>query len=332
MTKRITVYDGIFILLIAFICHALFSRYGFNPTDEGFVLSATNRVMHGQIPHVDFSSVRPLGYAYLHIPELLLSKKYFFLISRFVFWLEQALIAFLWVRFLLKSIPTSVSLTSKYLLIIVTLIFNVHYFPCSVLHTIDGLLMCLIGINLIHSSRKYAVVGFFFIGYAALCKQNYLIMLPLTLILSGRSKATLNLSIGLLPIVLYLLFIILNGGWNDLTTQLGSHNELVNTGILPYSNSRLFYLSIFVVFIVSYIDNKWVKISYISAVFAVCLYALLTYTYHEKYSFFVFGSVLGMLIFQLFKKRFTYIKPLIVCCYWPGAFSFPLDIIHRLYF
>ena len=77
MTKK-TIYDISFILFLTSICHVLFSKYGFNPTDEGFVLSATNRVMHGQIPHVDFSSVRPLGYAYLHIPELLYSKTHFF--------------------------------------------------------------------------------------------------------------------------------------------------------------------------------------------------------------------------------------------------------------
>ena len=83
MTKK-TIYDISFILFLTSICHVLFSNYGFNPTDEGFVLSATNRVLHGQIPHVDFSSVRPLGYAYLHIPELLISKTHFFLVSRFL--------------------------------------------------------------------------------------------------------------------------------------------------------------------------------------------------------------------------------------------------------
>ena len=98
MFKKNVAVDLFFLLLLATICQFLFSNFGFNPTDEGFVLSATNRVLHGQIPHVDFSSVRPLGYAYLHIPEFLFSENYFFLISRFVFWLEQILIAFLWMR------------------------------------------------------------------------------------------------------------------------------------------------------------------------------------------------------------------------------------------
>lgn len=101
MVKSTIKYDVFFIVFLATFCHLLFSKYGFNPSDEGFVLSATNRVFHGQIPHIDFSSVRPLGYAYLHIPELLLSKNYVFLISRFVFWVEQVLIAFFWIRFLI---------------------------------------------------------------------------------------------------------------------------------------------------------------------------------------------------------------------------------------
>jgi hypothetical protein len=313
MTKHSTVYDGIFILLIAFICHELFSRYGFNPTDEGFVLSATNRVMHGQIPHVDFSSVRPLGYSYLHIPELLFSKKHFFLISRFVFWLEQVLIAFLWIRVIQKITKLGISRTNNYILVVITLIFNVHYFPCSVLHTIDGLLLCLMGLNLVHSSKKYAAAGFFFIGFAALCKQNYLIMLPVTAALFGRKNAAVNLTIGLVPIIAYVSFITLNGGWDDLTIQLGSHHELWEAGVHPYSNSRLFYLSILAVWMVSFLNNRWLNIIYLSAVFAVCWYALSTFTYHEKYSFFVFGSMLGHAIFQLYKRKYKLMPVFIIC-------------------
>ena len=200
-----TTYDISFILFLTSICHVLFSKYGFNPTDEGFVLSATNRVLHGQIPHVDFSSVRPLGYAYLHIPELLYSKTHFFLVSRFIFWLEQVLIAFLWIRFLLSYSKTDISLLKKYTLILICFVFNVHYFPESVLHTIDGLLMCMIGLNLITTESKWNFIGFLFIGFAALCKQNYLIILPFTLVLFGRKKIALNTIFGFSPLLIYTL-------------------------------------------------------------------------------------------------------------------------------
>ncbi|HNI32684.1 MAG TPA: hypothetical protein PK628_07110 [Chitinophagales bacterium] len=163
-----TAYDIIFILFISIICHLLFSKFGFNPTDEGFVLSASNRLMHGQIPHVDFSSVRPLGYAYLHIPELLFSKTHVFLMSRFIFWLEQVLIAYFWISIIIRYSNTEVTLFLKYTLIIICFLFNVHYFPASVLHTIDGLLLSVLGIYFIISEKKWNYIGYFFIGYILL--------------------------------------------------------------------------------------------------------------------------------------------------------------------
>ncbi|MEZ5054684.1 MAG: hypothetical protein R2807_08010 [Chitinophagales bacterium] len=48
MTKQ-TAYDISFIVILTSICHLLFSKYGFNPTDEGLCCLATNRVLHGQI-------------------------------------------------------------------------------------------------------------------------------------------------------------------------------------------------------------------------------------------------------------------------------------------
>ena len=84
------------------------------------------------------------------------------------------------------------------------------------LHTIDGLLMCMIGLNFIISEKKYAFVGFFFIGFAALCKQNYLVILPFTLFLFGRRKIVSNTIIGFLPIALYISIISYFGGFEVL--------------------------------------------------------------------------------------------------------------------
>lgn len=300
MTKK-TTYDILFILILSAICHLLFSKYGFNPTDEGFVLSATNRVLHGQIPHVDFSSVRPLGYAYLHIPELLISKNYFFLVSRFVFWLEQVLIAFLWIRFLINYTKKEVSLFVKYSFTIVCFIFNVHYFPCSVLHTIDGLLMCMIGLNLISSEKKWNFVGFFFIGFAALCKQNYLVFLPFTLFLFNRKNIILNLVAGFFPVVFYVIFISANDGWNDLIMQLSGHNELIKVGVFSYLFNPLVYIGIISVFIYSKIKAD--KIYFVNFVLGCAIIILITNHYHGKFSFVFFGILAGEIINKLLNKE-----------------------------
>ncbi len=294
MVKSTVKYDALFIVFLATICHLLFSKYGFNPTDEGFVLSASNRVLHGQIPHVDFSSVRPLGYAYLHITELLFSKNYIFLISRFVFWLEQVLIAYLWIRFLIHYSKKEISLLNKYALIVVCFIFNVHYFPCSVLHTIDGLLMSIIGINLIISERKWYFIGFFFIGFAALCKQNYLIILPFTILLFGRKDYIINIIVGILPIVLYISIISYFGGFNDIKIQLTGHNELLKVGMMTYLLNPFIFIGIFGIFIYKQLKQDKTYVIYFIIVYAVLI--LSTNHIHGKYGFLFVGILFGDMI------------------------------------
>jgi hypothetical protein len=311
MAKK-TIYDIAFILLLTSVCHFLFSKYGFNPTDEGFVLSAANRVMHGQIPHVDFSSVRPLGYAYLHIPELLFSKKYVLLISRFVFWLEQVLIAYLWIRWLIRITHRTIPVLYKYSLIVICFIFNVHYFPASVLHTIDGLLMCLIGLNLIIRKDNWKYIGFIFIGFAALCKQNYLVVLPVALLLFGRRNLLINLIFGICPIFIYVGIISFLGGYENLKIQLFSHSEILNIGILPYFNSHLFWSGILWILILFVIKNRVYKFFVLLFLYAVCFYSLYTGTYHEKYGFFIFGSTLGCLIISTLQEEKNIVKLLLI--------------------
>ncbi|MFN8295905.1 MAG: hypothetical protein U0T69_06890 [Chitinophagales bacterium] len=300
MTKK-TVYDISFVLFLTSICHLLFSKYGFNPTDEGFVLSATNRVLHGQIPHVDFSSVRPLGYAYLHIPELLISKTHFYLVSRFVFWLEQVLIAFLWIQFLLKYSKQEISLFNKYILIVLCFTFNVHYFPCSVLHTIDGLLMCMIGLNLIILEKKWNFVGFFFLGFAVLCKQNYLVVLPFSLFLFSRKNIIINLITGFSPVLIYVGFICFHNGLQDLIVQLSGHNELIKVGVLCYVLNPFVYIGIIGIFI--YSKLKINKLYFVLLMLIFALGILCTNHYHGKFGFVFFGILIAELSIRLKKNE-----------------------------
>ncbi|MCB0508605.1 MAG: hypothetical protein KDD21_09920 [Bacteroidetes bacterium] len=317
--KKETLYDVLYLLILSATCHFLFSKYGFNPTDEGFVLSATNRVLHGQIPHVDFSSVRPLGYAYLHISELLISKNYFFLISRFVFWLEQVCIAYLWVRFIIQLTEKKISLSEKYFLIFIGFVFNVHYFPASVLHTIDGLLMCLLGLNLIISTKKWNFLGYFMIGFAALCKQNFLIVLPVCLVLFNRKDFRKNIIVGILPIFIYVVIISIYGGFNDLIIQLSGHNELIKVGILSYIQNPFFYVGILIFFFINYIFKQEKIIFYFSILIAMIL--LVTFHFHGRVSFIFFGILLADLIQSFFQKKENKILLILLVLSWSVSIS-----------
>ena len=39
---------------------------GFNPSDDGVILAQSYRLLQGQIPHLDFISIRPIGSAVFH--------------------------------------------------------------------------------------------------------------------------------------------------------------------------------------------------------------------------------------------------------------------------
>lgn len=312
MIKKVAIYNGIFIVLLATICHYLFSQYGFNPTDEGFVLSTSNRLLHGQIPHVDFSSVRPVGYAFLHIPELLISKNHVYLISRYVFWFEQVCIAFLWVRFILCYSKIRISIIQKYILVVIVFFLNVHYFPASVLHTIDGLLMCVIGLSIIISQNKYSLIGFFIIGFAALCKQNFILFLPIAIILLGRKNWLNNILIGILPIVLYICVISMFGGFYQLKAQLTTHHEFFSIGISTYIKSRLFFAGILFACSLLIIQNNIYKTFVLLVIYLICMYAMVTNRYHEKFGCFIIGATIGYFIITLVKREPTFTKLLFI--------------------
>jgi hypothetical protein len=297
MTKKQAVQDSVFILILAWVCHYLFSAYGFNPTDEGFVLSSSSRLLNGQIPHVDFSSVRPLGYAYLHIPELLFSPSQFFLTSRFVFWMETALIACLWIQFVESRLKLSFTALQRYALMLITFIFNVHYFPNAVLHTIDGLLMALIGFRILSAQHRYSFTGFIFIGFAALCKQNYILLLPAALLLTGKQSLLRNLFAGLLPIGIYVAYVVLHNGWNDLITQLSGHRELIKVGILHYLFNYFFISGLLLALLVRKFDFP--KPFFLTAMLLGLSALMLTNRYHGSAGFFVFGALAA----ELFKRH-----------------------------
>ncbi|MGW4524071.1 hypothetical protein [Amycolatopsis sp. NPDC004378] len=68
-TRRVPLRAVLWVAGVVVFCVAVVARigrFGFAPTDQGFVPALSWRVLHGEIPHVDTLSVRPLGSAYLH--------------------------------------------------------------------------------------------------------------------------------------------------------------------------------------------------------------------------------------------------------------------------
>ena len=293
--KKQTTLDIAFIFGLSLCCHFLFSKYGFNPTDEGFVLSSSNRILHGQIPHIDFSSLRPLGYAYLHIPELLISKRYMFLVSRYIFWLEQVLIAFLWVRLVQQYLGVFQNAVFQYILMFTCLVFNVHYFPVAVLHTIDGLLFAVAGLFFLQKKSVILnLIGALFFGFSVICKQGFIVMIPVAFILFWNKRITLLLSF--LPVLVYVILLYMKGGATDLKMQLTGHTEIVDIGFKSYFFNLYFWLGVTTVIIVR--RFKFFHIYWFFQLLLLC-FLLVRFHYHGKVLFFYSGLLTAEIMIAL---------------------------------
>src|SRR5205823_6618447 len=97
--------------------YATVGRLGFYPTDEGLLQAYTYRILHGQVPHRDFISPRPLGSALLHIVDFAVPGP-LFEVSRVIALCEYAgfAVAFAWLLLLPRLGRAGVASTVRTLL------------------------------------------------------------------------------------------------------------------------------------------------------------------------------------------------------------------------
>ena len=115
-------------IIVAIFCHLLFSKYGFNPSDDGMFLSYSRRILEGQIPHLDFISIRPALSALIHLPEVYFLDETLLYTSRFIVLLQISLFCTLWIKIFSKAfevnptlIQTSILICSSFMLCIFSL-------------------------------------------------------------------------------------------------------------------------------------------------------------------------------------------------------------------
>ena len=209
-------------------------RYGFNPTDDGFVLAQSWRLLHGEIPHVDFTSPRPLGSAILHLPEVLLPW------GTLAF--SRLLVTFqlVWVAIATVDLFPTVrerSVLERLSLVTIAFLLAVGTWPLMAWHTIDGIF---IGVTVLWLAMREAPRSrwrhvqwgglWLLAGFAPLVKQGFVIvpvLAAMVLIAQRRWAALRYAPVGAVPGALYLLFTAATPG--GLLRQLysGSARELL---------------------------------------------------------------------------------------------------------
>jgi hypothetical protein len=191
--KAVALIAGVIVLSAAVV--ARIGRFGFNPTDQGFILAQSWRILHGEIPHADIVSVRPLGSAILHVVDFALPAP-LMLSSSFVTMVELsvatiALAAFLTGLSPLEWGPLRVGLVAA------AVLANLNTFPVMAWHTIDGVFLTATGLWALDSGLRSDSpwrrrLGLFLLGFAVIVKQSFVFAVPIAVLILILQPAARN--------------------------------------------------------------------------------------------------------------------------------------------
>lgn len=184
--------------------------YGFTPTLDGFVLAQAWRVRMGEIPHVDFTSPRPLGSALLHLPEAMLGTG-MLAGSRLVVTMQLLVIAVAFVRSGSQRPLRRLTFAS---LAVLAFMLDVGDWPVIAWHTIDGLFLAALAFELARAARtrpgwRWGLM-WFLAGAAPLVKQGFVIvpvMVAIELLRHERVRVWRWMPMLLAPAVLFLWWV-----------------------------------------------------------------------------------------------------------------------------
>lgn len=309
------------IIIPATIFHLLFSKYGLNPTDDGFILAYSRRIIEGQIPHLDFISIRPVLSPIVHIPFVLFGGDYTFLLDRFFVWIQWGIIAYLFTEVLFIYSGVKPSNFIKFLIFLIAFMLNANNFPIMAWHTVDGMFFAAIGFFLIvkfrDSNIKY--LGYFIAGLSVLCKQNFIFIIPLLLVLFWEDKFIIKIFLMLLPIFVYIIVLIILGVLEEATLQLTSHSKFFNFVYHLFFNYRnIIGFSIgFVILHILKKKNKFINKFYLKIIFILLTISISSLLYLRcylknnfilDYSYLIFGIFLGQLFYLFFDYDYNFFR------------------------
>ncbi len=308
-------------ITISIVCHLFFSWIGFNPTDDGFILSLSRRILDGEIPHKDFIYIRPALSPVIHIPVVYFGGDLTFWFSRYFVWIELASTACIWTYIIAKAfflIPFE-----KYLYFFLALtcfIFSVYSAFIMAHTTYDALFLYSLGLALcLRQSSKLILTGCFVIGLAYLCRQNFLILMPITLIILGYGKKKRYWIAAVLPGILYVIITLLLGSVNDLYFQIISVSGKFHGGLKIFITNFGFWLSIpagyFLMLKFFVKDNQEgtaakpnTRLFFTLVLIIIGILFLNSDIYPLYVSFFFFGLVFGAILYFLRVRNYEYFK------------------------
>jgi hypothetical protein len=211
------------------------ARFGYNPTDDGFILSHAWRIASGEMPHVDFTSPRPVGSGLIHLPEMLtpwgmLALDRLVVVGQLV-WIAYSTVG------LFDGESWNPTPLQRLLLVSSAFLLNVGAWPVMAWHTIDGLFVGMTALWLAVRDRRSKRVApwswtvmWLLCGFAPLVKQGFAVVPILVAVAVWRRhefRAFWYSPLTLVPPVMYLFWA--GGNIDTLQAQFysGSRAELL---------------------------------------------------------------------------------------------------------
>ena len=238
LTDRNVLVSVAFLLVVPTLAHLLFSWGGFAPVDDGFTLAYSRRILEGQIPHSDFIIIRPFISPLIHSPFVLFGGDYTYWVSRFFVWFQFACVSWAWVCAINRAFDNPFDNPTKPFIALASFAASVHYFVLTAWHTVDGLFLASLGAWMLVAQKRTTgrVVGYSLVAAAYLCKQSFLFVAPLTVLLLGDWREKKYWLTIILPAVGYCAYLLATGSFSDAVLQLTSQSGLLSTGIGGYLN------------------------------------------------------------------------------------------------
>jgi hypothetical protein len=229
-----------FVVSATLLSHLLFSWMGFTPTDEGFTLASSRRLLDGQVPHRDFIIIRPFFSPLVHVPFVAFGGEHTLWLSRLFVWFQLACVAWLLVAVVNRLMKSPFNVADRLLVSLAAFAATANTKHITAWHTIDGLFFTAAGLWLcVRERRAVKLAGYFLIGLSPLCKQSFVFVAPLSLLILGDWRRIRYWAAAAAPGVCYLVYLLWAGALPEAFSQLTSHTELLSVGLFAYLSKRM---------------------------------------------------------------------------------------------
>src|SRR3989339_490916 len=259
--KNIKVLFCVGTVLISFLIIFLFyhldyvENEGFNPSDDGVILAQSYRLINGEIPHKDFISIRPVFSGIFHTLHFFIPVP-LEISARWSVVMQYLLLSFLWVYMLGKVFLFFRGKAAQSIFIFLTAgIFtffsglgNYNIFPWT---TIDALFFTTLGLFFFYhcfgdnKSKIHffsAVTGIFFFSIAALCRQSFVLVVVIAIVLlflkgirlRKKTLSLFSIILGSSPLLFYASYLLYHDAMPLFIQQMTGRTEFVQTGIVRF--------------------------------------------------------------------------------------------------